>query len=284
MTLSKNARVAGLLYLVGSLLGIVRLIYVPNTLFVYGNATKTANNIAEHELLFRFGIVSYLLCAALWTFVTLALYRLFKEVNQGLAVLMVILGSLMVTPIFFANTVNDAAALLFVRGGGYLSVFDKSQRDAFARLFLDLHHQLDLANEIFWGLWLIPFGLLVYRSGFLPRILGVWLVIASFAYMALSFTGFLFPAYEDQVGNIAQPILLGEITTMLWLLIMGANEKPGSSEKARRCSSFMMPPFNIGSSDRGKYQLRWAREMVDDWDKAASFRVGALPRVAQLHR
>jgi hypothetical protein len=118
MTLSKNARVAGLLYLLGSLFGIVRLIYVPNTLFVYGNATATAKNIAEHELLFRFGIVSYLLCAALWIFVTLALYRLFKAVNQALAVLMVILGSLMVTPIFFVNTVNDAAALLLVRGGG----------------------------------------------------------------------------------------------------------------------------------------------------------------------
>jgi hypothetical protein len=226
MTLSKNARVAGLLYLLGSLFGIVRLIYVPNTLFVYGNATATANNIAEHELLFRFGIVSYLLCGALWIFVTLALYRLFKGVNQALAVLMVILGSLMVTPIFFVNTVNDAAALLFVRGGGYLSVFDKPQRDAFARLFLDLHHQLDLANEIFWGLWLIPYGLLVYKSRFLPRILGVWLIIACFAYLTLSFTGFLFPAYEDRAGNIAQPLLLGELATMLWLLIMGANEKP----------------------------------------------------------
>jgi hypothetical protein len=226
MTLSKNARVAGLLYLVGSLFGIVRLIYVPSKLFVYGNATATANNIAEHELLFRLGIVSYLLCAALWIFVTLALYRLFKGVNQALAVLMVILGSLMVTPIFFVNTVNDAAALLFVRGGGYLSVFDKPQRDAFARLFLDLHHQLDLANEIFWGLWLIPYGLLVYRSRFLPRILGVWLIIACFGYLALSFTGFLLPAYEDQVNNITQPILVGELATMLWLLIMGTKEKP----------------------------------------------------------
>jgi Domain of unknown function (DUF4386) len=226
MTLSKNARVAGLLYLLGSLFGIVRLIYVPNTLFVYGNATATAKNIAEHELLFRFGIVSYLFCAALWIFVTLALYRLFKAVNQALAVLMVILGSLMVTPIFFVNTVNDAAALLLVRGGGYLSVFDQPQREALARLFLDLHHQLDLANEIFWGLWLIPFGLLVYKSRFMPRILGVWLVIACFAYLALSFTGFLLPAYEDQVDKIAQPLLLGELATMLWLLIMGANEKP----------------------------------------------------------
>src|SRR5258708_17468319 len=133
MTLSKNARVAGLLYLLGSLFGIVRLIYVPNTLFVYGNATATAKNIAQHELLFRFGIVSYLLCAALWIFVTLALYRLFKAVNQALPVLMVILGSLMVTPIFFVNTVNDAAALLFIRCGGSLRGFAMPELDAFSR-------------------------------------------------------------------------------------------------------------------------------------------------------
>jgi hypothetical protein len=233
MTLSQNARVAGLLYLLGSLFGIVRLIYVPNKLFVYGNAAATSNNIAGHESLFRFGIVSYLLCGALWIFVTLALYRLFKGVNQALAVLMVILGSLMVTPIFFVNTVNDAAALLLVHGSGYLSVFDKTQRDAFARLFLDLHHQLDLANEIFWGLWLIPYGLLVYRSRFLPRILGVWLIIACFGYLALSFTGLLCPDYEDQVANIAQPLLLGELVTMLWLLIVGAKESPRSIRNAQ---------------------------------------------------
>ena len=225
MTLSKNARVAGLLYLVGSLFGIVRLIYVPNTLFVYGDATATANNIAGHEWLFRFGIVSYLICGALWIFVTLALYRLFKGVNQALAVLMVILGSLMVTPIFFVNTVNDAAALLLIHGGGYLSVFNKPQRDAFARLFLDLHHQLDLANGIFWGLWLVPFGLLVYRSRFLPRVLGVWVIIACFAYLAISFTGLLLPAYEDQVASWTGWAMLAEVAIILWLLIIGAKEK-----------------------------------------------------------
>ena len=226
MTLSQNARVAGLLYLIGSLFGIVRLEYVPTKLFVHGNAAVTANNIAGHEFLFRFGMVSYLLGGALWIFVTLALYRLFKGVNQALAILMVILGALMVTPIFFVNTVNDAAALLLIHGGGNLSVFAEPQRDALARLFLDLHHQLDLANAIFWGLWLIPFGLLVYRSRFLPRILGVWLIVACFGYLALSISGLLFPAYEDRVNNIAQPLWMGELATMLWLLIMGAKEKP----------------------------------------------------------
>ena len=106
-------------------------------------------------------------------FLTLALYRLLKGVDQDLARLMVILGSLMVTPIYFLNTLNDVAALLLARGADFLSVFDKPQRDALAMLFLRLHHGGVVANEIFWGLWLFPFGLLVYRSRFLPRILGV---------------------------------------------------------------------------------------------------------------
>jgi len=223
-SLSKNARVAGLLYISSSLFGIVRLIYIPSTLLVHGNAEVTANNIAAHELLFRFGIVSYLLCSALWIFVTLALYRLLKGVDRALAMLMVIL-TLVVTPIFFVNTVNDAAALLFARGADFLTVFDKAQREAFVMLFLNLHDQLDLANEMLGGLWFIPFGLLVYRSRFLPRILGGWLILVCFAYLALSFTGLLYPAYEDKVFNVARFLLCGEVATMLWLLIMGASEK-----------------------------------------------------------
>src|SRR5215472_5486028 len=210
-SLGKNARVAGLLYILASVVGVLRLMYIPNKLFVYGNATETAANIAAHESLFRLGIASELHGAALWLFVPLALYRLLKGVDQTLAVLMVILGSLMQVPLFFVNTVTDAAALLFARGAGYLSVFDKPQRDAFARLFLDLHHQLDLAGLVFAGLWLFPFGLLVYRSRFLPRFLGIWLILAGFAWLAFSFTGFLFPGYEDKMFSITQPVALGEV-------------------------------------------------------------------------
>lgn len=224
-SLSKDARLAGLLYILASVVGVFRLMYIPNTLFVNGDAPATASNIGAHELLFRFGVVSNLVAAVLWLFVPLALYRLFQGVDQRLAVLTVILGSVMQVPLFFVNTVTDAAALLFARGGGYLSVFDKPQRDAFAQLFLDLHHQLDLANLMFAGLWLFPFGLLVYKSRFLPRFLGVWLMIACASWLAFSFTGLLFPAYEDKAFSITQPIALGEVATMLWLVIVGANEK-----------------------------------------------------------
>jgi len=225
----KAARVAGAVYLLLVVTAPLRLMYIPSTLFVRGDATATANNIAAHESLFRLGIVADLLTGTIAIFVTLALYRLFKEVDRSLATLMVILGSLMVTPIYFVNTLNDAAALMLVRGADFLSVFGQPQREALAMLFLRLHHHGVVANEIFWGLWLFPFGVLVRRSGFLPRVLGVWLIINGFAYLAVSFTGLLLPQYENAVFNSAFPAMLGEIAIMLWLLIRGAKVQPSAA-------------------------------------------------------
>jgi hypothetical protein len=223
-SLNRNARVAGLLYLT-LLTAPLRLLYIPGKLFVTANASATSNNIAAHETLFRLGILSDLFTATMAIFLTLALYRLFKEVDQGLARLMVILGALMVTPIYFLNTINDAAALLLARGPNVLSAIDKPQRDALVMVFLRMHGQGILANEIFWGLWLFPFGLLVYRSGFLPRILGVWLMLNCFAYLATSITGMLWPQNEQRVSNWLFPVMFGELAIMLWLIIIGAKER-----------------------------------------------------------
>ena len=217
--LSKNARIAGLLYIAASAVGIVRLLYIPNKLIVHGNAAVTAGNIAAHESLFRLGLVTSLVAAVIWLFVPIALYRLFKGVDQELAVLMVILGSVMQVPLFVVNVGVDAAALHIA------TAVEQTRSPAPVMLFLDLHHHLDLANAVFWGLWLIPFGLLVYRSRFLPRFIGVWLLAACFGWLAYSATGFLFPAYEDTVYTWAQPLTLGEVVTMLWLVIMGAKER-----------------------------------------------------------
>jgi hypothetical protein len=214
--LSRNARVAGLVYIVASLVGVVRLLYVPAKLIVHGDAAATANNIAAHELLFRIGIVSSVLGAALWLFVPLAFYRFLKDVDQPLAVLMVILGGLMQVPLFFVNTATDAGALLFARGD-FLSVFDKAQRDALVMLFLKLHHNLDLANAILWGLWLFPLGLLFYRSSLLPRFLCVWLMTGCFAWMTFSVTGFLSPCSDDKVFTYMQQFAFVEVATMFWL-------------------------------------------------------------------
>jgi hypothetical protein len=225
-SLSKRARVAGLLYVALGVVGPVRLMYIPNKLLGSTDASVTANNIAEHTMLFRAGIVADLLTGLLAIFVAVALYRLLKEVDRGLAIAMVILGSLMVTPIYFVNTINDAGALLFARGADFLAAFDKPHRDAMVMMFLHLHHQGVLANEIFWGLWLFPMGLLIYRSKFLPRVFGGWLILNGIAYLAGSFTGLLAPQYEARVFNILFPAMLGEVATMLWLLVMGAKQRP----------------------------------------------------------
>ena len=230
--LSRKARVAGALYILASLVGFLRLIYIPNNLIVSGNAAATAGNIAAHETLFRWGIVSYLIAAVLFLFVTFALYRLLEPVDRRLAILMVILGGLIPTTIFVVNSVTDVAVLLFVQGADFLSAFDKPQRDASAMLFLNLHHQLDLANAIFWGIWLIPFGLLVYKSRFLPRFLGVWLMIGCFGWLVFSITGFLAPGQEEKIFTYGQPFILGEVATMLWLVIMGAKEQPLAALKS----------------------------------------------------
>jgi len=126
----------------------------------------------------------------------------------------------------FVNALSNVAALTLFRGADFLAAFGKPQRDALGMLFLRLHGQGNVINEIFWGLWLLPFGMLVMRSRFLPRILGVLLIVNCFAYVALSLTGLLFPDYGNLLFRAAQPALLGELWIMLWLLIKGAKVEP----------------------------------------------------------
>jgi hypothetical protein len=222
--IKNQGRFAGLLYLLTSIIGAFAMGYVPSKLIVLGNAAATANNISAHETLLRLGIAGELIGQVGFIFVALALYDLLKGVNQRHASLM--LGLIVVSvPIAFLNELNAIAALVLVRGADFLSMFDKPQRDALAMLFLNLHHYGFVVAEIFWGLWLFPLGLLVYRSRFLPRFLGVWLIIAGFAWVILSFTGVLLPQYEDKMFTFSQPASLGEVVFMLWLLIKGANPK-----------------------------------------------------------
>jgi len=128
--------------------------------------------------------------------------------------------------------VSDAAALMIVRGADFMSVFDKPQRDALAVMFLELHDHQTTAAEILWGVWLFPLGTLVYRSGFLPRFLGIWLIVNGVTYVIMSLTGVLAPPYQDLVGKYGQPALMGELALVLWLLIKGA--QPPSWETSVR--------------------------------------------------
>jgi hypothetical protein len=217
----KPGRFAGLLYVLTSIVGFFVMGYVPKTLIVPGNATATANNIASSETLFRLGIAGALIGQAGFIFVAMALYDLLKGVNRRHASLMLTL-ILISIPIALLNELNSIAALLLVRGADFLSVLEKSQRDALAMLFVNLHSHGIGSAEIFCGLWLFPLALLVYRSRFLPRFLGVWLAIAGLAWVIISLTSILSPQYQNKIYSLSQPALVGEIAFMLWLLIMGA--------------------------------------------------------------
>jgi hypothetical protein len=231
MSSSRNpGRVAGLWYLLLVVIGPLRLIYIPSKLFVHGNAAATVSNIAAHELLFRLGIAADLVGAVILIFLTLAFYRLFAGVDRNLAVLVVIFGGVMPALIYFVGVVDDFGALMVARGTDFLSVFDKPQQDALAMMFLRLRDHQNTAAEILWGVWLFPLAVLVYRSRFMPRFLGVWLVINGFAYVILSITGILLPQYQNKVFLLSQPPLFGEIALMLWLVIKGA--KPPAADAA----------------------------------------------------
>jgi hypothetical protein len=214
-------RFAGLLYVLVSIAGFFAMGYVPGKVIVHGDAAATASNIAANETLFRLGIAGELIGQAGFIFVALALYDLLKGVNRRQASLMMTLIVVSI-PIAFLNELNSIAALVLVRGADSLSRFEKPQREALAMLFLHLHFHGLLVDEVFWGLWLFPLALLVYRSRFLPRFLGVWLALAGFAWVVLSLTGVLWPPYYDKVFTFTQPAVFGEIAFMLWLVIKGA--------------------------------------------------------------
>src|SRR5438128_11761658 len=220
----KAARIAGFIYLSMVLVAPFCLLYIPSKLIVRGNATATADIILVHETLFRLSIFGDLIAQVIFICLAVALYRLLQSVNKTWALLLV--GFVLVSAaVSFLNVLNNIAALILFRGGEFLTVFDAAQREALGMLFIRLHSQGQFIDEIFWGLWLFPFGLLVFRSGFLPRFLGIWLIIACFAWIALSITAQFFPTHYSAAFAWLQPAFFAEMAIMLWLLIRGANVK-----------------------------------------------------------
>jgi len=231
-SIKKQARVAGLLYFLASLPAPFGLIYVPTKLIVLNDATATANNIRTSESLLRLGIGCELLSSIMFILVVVALYRLFKPVNETHALAMMIL-ILISIPISLLSVVNEAVALTVVSGADFLSVFDARQLDALAYILMRLHSRAILVAEIFWGLWLIPFGILVIQSRFIPRILGYLLFLAALGYLASSLTFLLLPAYGPVVDKFTSQLPLCELPIILWLLIWGARVPPTSADSVR---------------------------------------------------
>jgi len=219
-TNKRTARVAGLLYMIVAVTAFFTDIVVRKGLIVAGDASSTAHNIMASECLFRMGFVSDLLMTTCWVLLAFALYVLFKPINKNYALLMVsfVLVGSAVTCI---NNLNQFAALLVLNGADYLRVFGTEQLQALAMLFLDLSKHGILIAHIFFGLWLFPLAYLVIKSGFIPRILGILLIIAGWGYLIDFLIFYLFPNFNV---TITQYTFWGELFLLLWLLIKGVKD------------------------------------------------------------
>lgn len=210
------ARLAGFMYFLLIPLGILGIMYVP-TLVVDGDLTATVSNFRDNDGMFKLSMVAALLIQLVNIVLVLMLYRLFVSVNSNVAKILVLLAMLGV-PIAMLNEVNHGAILLIL-GNPDIS-------EQFVMLFLSIHHYGVIIAGIFWGLWLFPMGYLVYKSNFMPKIIGIALMIGCFGYLADSFIYILEPDFGFQ---FAQFMFIGEVMIAFWLLIMGVNEEKWSS-------------------------------------------------------
>lgn len=168
-TLKKTARLAGLLYLILIITGVFSIMYVSSQIIVQDDAITTAKNILDKDFLFRTGIVNDLISNTIFVFLVLVLYRMFKQINENQAKLMVALVIVQIPVVFIMESLNITSLMIFK--GELLQTFEINQRQDFAMLFLKINDYCTLTIELFWGLWLLPFGLLVYKSRFIPGFL-----------------------------------------------------------------------------------------------------------------
>ncbi len=215
-----TARLAGLLYVLVALLTPFIMFYAPSQLFVPGDASATVDRIAERQNLFVATIIVGIVSEFLFVSVILLLYRLLKSVDDVLAGLM-LLSIMLQVPLAFLGIANEVATLQFIRGGEFLQVFDEQQRDALIIFLMYVDRQGVLVSQVFWGVWLLPLGALVFRSKMIPRFLGIWLVLNGLAYIALSAIGLARPELRANAFSLATPLMFGELALALWLLIMG---------------------------------------------------------------
>ena len=216
---------AGFLYLIYMVISIFANVLGRSKLIVLGDAVTTAGNLITSAWQFRIGFVSDLVAAVLFLLTAWALYVLLKPVNKNLALLFLLLNLGGVAVWCFSDLFLIASQLL-VSGADYLKVFQADQLQALAMLSLYIY------NNGFWGIaqiffsaWLFPLGYLVFKSGFLPRILGIVLMVECFCWLMYPIQFFLFPDYVVITYLSSAAGFIGEFSLMLWLLIMGAKEQ-----------------------------------------------------------
>ncbi len=227
----RQARLAGLLYFLVALIAPYGLMVVPAKLLVAGDAQATAQRIAAHPGVLQLGMATELLHQAIEVFMVLVLYQLFKPVHRMLARQMLVLGLLPI-PMVFLNVLAEVAAALFADGPSWLRAFDRAQLDALALLAMRLHaHGLQLA-AFFWGLWLLPLGLLSLRSGFIPKVFGASVIAAGIGYGLGATADLLLPALQSTLAMPTFVLELGEPAMILWLVLAGARAKPNAAPAA----------------------------------------------------
>jgi hypothetical protein len=221
---AKNAaRLAGLLYFLLTAQAPIALLYIPSHVLVQDNPAATMANVVSHEFIVRFSIVSQLTSAVLFIYLAFVLYRLFKKVNHFQAGLLVafVLAQLITTFVF--ETFTFTAIRIAV--GDILKSAPLDQRQNLVLLMLKIHGWGISIQEILWGLWLLPFGLLVYRSAFIPKILAYTLVFGCLCWVTDSVSFILFPTHHDALSNIIMKVSwIGEMPILFWLLIMGVKK------------------------------------------------------------
>lgn len=224
VNLKRTARIAGLIYFFILITGIFGIMYVPMQLIDSSNLPLTFRTILRHDFLFRAGIMSNLICQTLFVFLVLQLYKLFQQVSKHLARTMfalVIVG----VPIAFLIIFNQLFALLLLKED-FIKGFSPVQLQSLIMAFLKMYNYGNVVIGIFWGLWLIPFGQLVCKSGFIPKIFGILLIIGGLAYVVDAFTFVLFPSYHYSITGIIVGLTssIAEIAIIIWLLIKGVRK------------------------------------------------------------
>jgi hypothetical protein len=224
-SINKTARMAGFLYLIYMVIEIPADALGRSSLIVMGDAATTASNIVAHEGKFRIGFAGDLVAGVLFFLAAWALYALLKPVNKNLALLFLLLN-LGGVAVRFAIDLNYVAALLLSSGAEPLKVFQADQLQALAMTFLYLQKNGYWTSQIFFGVWLFPLGYLVFKSGFLPKFLGVILMVHCFTWTTTSLLYFLYVPGYRAITYISFPLgFIAEFGLTLWLLIKGAKDQ-----------------------------------------------------------
>ena len=221
---NKTARMAGFLYLMYMVITIPADALGRSPLIVFEDAATTARNIMAYEWQFRIGVTGDLVSTLFFLLAAWALYVLLRPVNKGFALLFLLLN-LGGVAVYSINLLNQFAAILLLSGADYLKVFQTDQLQALAMFFLNLHHNGYWIAQIFFGAWLFPLGYLVFNSGFLPKFLGIVMMIHFVGWTMTALQFFLFPSFTA-ITYVSYPLgLIAELGLTLWLLIKGVKEQ-----------------------------------------------------------